>query len=270
MNIFIHLFSKKTSIALVLSAVWLGVLLFLSGNQELSLFQLLGLSFCFGLISATIFIVNLTLEYYIPFLQPKASEDRINVRSVLFTVFVILSIAVCNYLFVLYIEGAEFSWNGFAGLVLITIVIGILPTVGVHLLEKNKKLETKIQKIKPIADHLEEYIPKRWTLKINQSDSRNINLESLLYVESQKNYLVFHFDNQNTMEIRLTMKKLAEKFSAFSFMVRCHRSFIINMEKVEQIQGNQQGYSLLLKDNAGEIPVSRSYIEEVQSWAKKE
>lgn len=55
------------------------------------------------------------------------------------------------------------------------------------------------------------------------------------------------------------MKELEQKMEVFPEMVRCHRSFMVNIEKVLKSEGNPNGYLLYLSAQLPQIPVSRSY-----------
>ena len=43
---------------------------------------------------------------------------------------------------------------------------------------------------------------------------------------------------------------------------RCHRAYIINLDKVEQVEGNAQGYKLKVRGTEERVPVSRSLNKE--------
>ena len=42
--------------------------------------------------------------------------------------------------------------------------------------------------------------------------------------------------------------------------LRCHRSFIVNIEQIKQVKGNSQGVNLMLGDGIDYVPVSRTNI----------
>jgi DNA-binding LytR/AlgR family response regulator len=49
-------------------------------------------------------------------------------------------------------------------------------------------------------------------------------------------------------------------------VVRCHRSFLINVNAIEHVSGNAQGLRLQLVMVSGvEVPVSRSYIPKLRA-----
>jgi DNA-binding LytR/AlgR family response regulator len=49
-------------------------------------------------------------------------------------------------------------------------------------------------------------------------------------------------------------------------MIRCHRSFIVNFDKVKILRKEKEGIYLVLdQENIPDIPVSKTYVERVMS-----
>ena len=46
-------------------------------------------------------------------------------------------------------------------------------------------------------------------------------------------------------------------------VVRCHRSYLVNLHQVGQVTGNAQGYRLHLHGGQAVVPVARRYAETV-------
>lgn len=78
-------------------------------------------------------------------------------------------------------------------------------------------------------------------------------LEKINYIESNKNYLLFH-TNEKTYKTRSTIKKPMKELPDAVF-VQIHRAFIINKNKVEKYTRK----SVIINNN--EIPVSFSLKE---------
>lgn len=64
---------------------------------------------------------------------------------------------------------------------------------------------------------------------------------------------------------RLTLASLEQQLDA-DFLHRCHRSYLVNLRKVDQWEGNTQGLRLLLQGHQETIPVSRKYVAEIRAW----
>ncbi|MEQ6119097.1 response regulator transcription factor [Reichenbachiella sp. MALMAid0571] len=85
-------------------------------------------------------------------------------------------------------------------------------------------------------------------LKVN-SKLININLKDILWIESKGDYAVFKTENDSFI-IHSTMKNIETKLSNSQFL-KVHRSFIINLDKIVNIEDS----NLLIKDKI--IPISR-------------
>ena len=61
------------------------------------------------------------------------------------------------------------------------------------------------------------------------------------------------------------LKQAEEAVAACSFIVRCHRAFLVNIRTVVKVDGNSQGYRLRLEGCTEEVPVSRGYAKEIKT-----
>lgn len=95
----------------------------------------------------------------------------------------------------------------------------------------------------------------------NEKDTLSIRTEDLLYIESMDNYsqFVFHKNGQITKTLLRGALKLFEGQIKDAELVRCHRSFIVNLSNVSHIEGNAQGYQLTMHHGDQKVPVARSY-----------
>ncbi|RIV34882.1 LytTR family transcriptional regulator [Flagellimonas lutimaris] len=100
----------------------------------------------------------------------------------------------------------------------------------------------------------------------NGLDGFRLNLNSLLYIQSQDNYIEIHYlkDGDYTKYLmRGTLKKILKDFS---FLLKVHRSFIVNPYKIKCLEGNSNKAAISFKDVAISIPVSKSYYSSVKNY----
>ena len=100
----------------------------------------------------------------------------------------------------------------------------------------------------------------------------SVKKDNLIYLESTENYInIFYLNNGKISKylLRDTMKKMEEKFTGTD-IIRCHRSYMVNFEKVKVIRKEKDGLKLDF-DNPGvsDIPVSRSYVDNVMGTFSK-
>jgi len=100
----------------------------------------------------------------------------------------------------------------------------------------------------------------------------SINKENLLYLESAENYVSICYLNKGKVSkylLRDTLKKVEESFSGTE-IIRCHRSYMVNFDKVKVIKKDKYGLTLEL-DNPSvmDIPVSKTYVNTVMQTFSK-
>lgn len=96
----------------------------------------------------------------------------------------------------------------------------------------------------------------------------SIKLDNLYYIESQDNYIQVFYLSQGDVKsymLRCKLKTIEETF-ADSPLIRCHRSYIINSQKIRVIKKEKDGIFIDMDhDSIKSIPVSKGYAEQVKS-----
>ncbi|MBR5863689.1 MAG: LytTR family transcriptional regulator [Alistipes sp.] len=91
-----------------------------------------------------------------------------------------------------------------------------------------------------------------------------INSDSLYYMESQDNYVKIYYENQGKLMsymLRCRTKAIEENLAETS-MVRCHRSYMVNVMKINHIRkGGKARFIVLSNEAIKPIPVSKSYFK---------
>jgi DNA-binding LytR/AlgR family response regulator len=65
--------------------------------------------------------------------------------------------------------------------------------------------------------------------------------------------------------LRYTLSGVEKDNSGISEIFRCHKSYIINKNKISSITGNAAGYKLILLGYNTPIPVSRKWNKDIAS-----
>ncbi len=236
----------------------------------------------YGLITT---LCGLILRFVVFKTFPKYhSEATWNVgKEILSIMMLILMIAVANVVFSNFAFDLKNVLGSFLGMLLAVVVIGIFPaTFGVML---NYIIQLKKYN-QPIVVHhhtsevvlgeqvSENKIPNSARLKLvaeNEKDSLELTPESLYFIESSDNYSTIYYEKDGTPPagkiqkelLRSSLTRLESQIFSEN-IVRCHRSFIVNLDKVEKITGNAQGYKLHLTATELLVPVARKYSEIVE------
>jgi DNA-binding LytR/AlgR family response regulator len=100
----------------------------------------------------------------------------------------------------------------------------------------------------------------------------SVKKENLLYLESAENYVSICYLNKEKVSkylLRDTLKKVEESFAG-SDVIRCHRSYMVNFEKVKIIRRDRDGLRLEFDNlSVTDIPVSKTYVEAVMQTFSK-
>ncbi len=94
----------------------------------------------------------------------------------------------------------------------------------------------------------------------------SISIDSLYYVESQDNYVKIYYEADGKLcnyMLRSTTKAIENKFG--EYLIRCHRGYIVNKNKIKIFRNDRDGmYIKLTHDGIKQIPVSKSYSSNIQ------
>ena len=130
------------------------------------------------------------------------------------------------------------------------IIISIL-----FMLIVNEKLLKKEKKYNKIIDEITIYSE-------NKKEKITIHIDKLIYITIDGNYASFFLDTTNGVKeliLRNTLANILKQLKDYPFIVRCHKSYIINSLFFNKIKGNARGYFLKSKNIESKIPVSRSF-----------
>ena len=134
--------------------------------------------------------------------------------------------------------------------------------------DKKEQIE-RLAGIQSFSDNTRNMIPfydDKGILKFS------IKKENLLFLESAENYVSICYLNKGKVSkylLRDTLKKIEENFSGTE-IIRCHRSYMVNFEKVKVIRKDQDGLKLEFDNpSVADIPVSKTYIDSVMQTFSK-
>lgn len=101
----------------------------------------------------------------------------------------------------------------------------------------------------------------------NQEEQLTLSPHDWVAAEASDNYCRIYFVQgavPDSVLFRTTLKKLENQLEKVPGLYRCHKSFLVNLEKVSHLSGNAQGYRLHLKEMELQVPVSRSLNAELK------
>jgi len=229
----------------------------------------------FGIITFAVVLVN----FFLIMLIPKSILDRKKWQlkhTFLSSLFNIITITVANYLFMNIAVEKEPTdiWK----VLFYTVTVGVFPVSLIllyseHLLSKeNKKTASKaVSLIENRKKLSEKKTDTTGLININadvQSDSFSVKSNNLLLVKAEGNYSTFFIENGNGYSkkiARIPFKNVESLLTDYSGFIKCHRSYIINIEKITGADGNARNVTLCIDKEQLKVPVSRSREKDVLS-----
>ena len=127
-------------------------------------------------------------------------------------------------------------------------------------IEQLEKLATKENPVLPVVKRMLPFHDEKGVLKFSISN------EDLLYLEASDNYVtIFYTDNKKILKflIRNTLKNYEQEIG-YQALVRCHRSYIVNFDRVKVIRKEKEGLLIDLESEPQiSLPVSKTYVSNV-------
>ncbi|MCR9251006.1 MAG: LytTR family transcriptional regulator DNA-binding domain-containing protein [bacterium] len=142
--------------------------------------------------------------------------------------------------------------------------IGILPGMVCIYFNYNRALKLKLKKSQSLNQKLQSkvsYYEHGWIKLMGENNSEvlNLNTNELILIQSYDNYakVITHRDDEISIHIlRSSLKNLQSQIDT-QFIIRGHRSYIINLSKIDQVKGNARDFRVKLKGYKDWIPISR-------------
>ena len=174
-----------------------------------------------------------------------------------FILSLLIFIATLNFLFTALIGATSLNAYSYLSWINITLSVGIFPTFfAIMYVQYRSKLDKYNKNTKT------ELESRKITIKDMASNIKlTISSNDFVYAEIRCSTLYIYFMHDNVLRerhLRATISSI-EDVVCDENIVRCHRSFIINVKYVDAMEGNSNGYKLYLRCCNAVIPVSRHY-----------
>jgi hypothetical protein len=244
----------------------------ISGLKDNLLIASLG----YGLICAGVmFILNVWLFMAMP---NYFSESKWTIKSeLIWSLINLFCIGSANFIYSYFIGITVISINSLIVFLTYTLAIGIFPitiAVIINYTRSNNKYASESAALNPVIA-AEEATMMPATKEIvkfmgeNGSLELEISASNFIYAKADDNYVelyYLHDGSKNRKVLRNSLKNVHACLPMHQNYYRCHKSYVINLDQVNHISGNAQGYKFHLKIAEDLIPVSRSNNEFVKNY----
>lgn len=209
-----------------------------------------------------------------------ANEENWTVgKEVVFSMSYVVLIASVILAIVVFSTDIVVTLEVWINFIVITFLFAAMPLTLEVLLTERWLLKKALQEIRDID-------PVKVTLVRPPNDDRlilgdpagsdiDIAIEHFRYARARENYCeVVFLDASGTLSrilLRMPLKALSEAIAELNSekVMKCHRSWLVNLDVVNNISGNAQGYKLGLRNIDIPVPVSRRYGPDILEYLKK-
>ncbi|WP_431165128.1 LytR/AlgR family response regulator transcription factor [Tenacibaculum halocynthiae] len=182
---------------------------------------------------------------------------------------ILLIIGITSFLIrdLIYTNPDNWSFKYFWEEIRNTFLIGILLLVVVLPINLERLINKHKASLKEITPINFDSTSHNLIISIKNSMSEDcfeLKIKDFLFAKVESNYTEVYTFSTNKIHktlIRVTLKDLEEQLKLVSHNIfKSHRSYLVNLNKINSISGNAQGYELVLKNSSLKVPVSRSNI----------
>jgi hypothetical protein len=217
-------------------------------------------------------ITFLSLSLYLLFLPslfPKRFiSSNWNVKKEIFwNWWISFTILTAYFLYCKFLGVLKFDFN----MVIKLILTAIIPISALIIINQNRMYRSRAKLADEINKKLKDHKLRQEEI-INfisdyQKDSLAIKVSLLLFIRSANNYIEVFWkegDSVKNQMVRCSMAYSEELLKEYKFIVKCHRSFMVNINYIDRFEGNLQGYKLYFDKIDFPIPVSKNFASKLQ------
>jgi len=267
---FYETYKQKTLIPIAFSLlVMFGIIILNpSENSDLLLKQVINV-FTYGFI---VILVSLIFSLVLPAIYPNTFDnDKWNVlKTILFFVMSVMAIGTIITIYAYHFDNSnKIDFFSFLFTIMIrSIILSFFPIILiVFYTERSLYKKNHFQAIEIISELRDEKQPKQidnqiYTFAKGTNDEIKISEKNLLYIKAEGNYCLLVYNENSILKnklVRSSLKKIEHLTNNSNRFVRCHKSYIVNLNKISNVIGNAKGYTFYFKNYKFQIPVSRSF-----------
>jgi hypothetical protein len=151
------------------------------------------------------------------------------------------------------------------------VILGVLTWLNIGYLIRTNEAKAEIVQLflrktdRQTRTKAKKKAPPKTISVTSQYDEVEIDPSNTVFVMASGNYVEIYTEREGKLERtlkRITLKSVEDALTENSPLLRVHRAYLVNVDMVEDVSGNAQGYQLRLKGTEIQVPVSRSYLAE--------
>lgn len=221
----------------------------------------------FGIVTFTVMMITF---FVLPLIFTSFFDlDNWRVKNhIVFTLSNVLLIALFNWLYNNQAAVKTSAYNDLPSFLVITAGVGLIPVVILTMYIERSLLKKHNHVALDISNRIEKQRGANINeesitlLAENSNESLQLPQSQLICIGSEGNYSKVYYRDDGKVEermMRIPLKKVEVELGKYKKIVRCHRSYIVNLQQIEYVSGNARSYKLHMTELDFTIPVSRSF-----------
>ena len=220
-----------------------------------------------GIAISTFLVLSLNL-LIIPSLIPKAFHANVWTikREIFWNLWILLAISGSDFLFYTKLLGViDINFYDIVKIVL----LGLLPVAVLITINQTRLLRLHLKTAQLLNEKLSAARNKTERFIDFNSDYKKDNLRikpsALILIKSADNYVEVFYRSEGIIKrqmVRTSLTRVEENLREFDSIIKCHRTFIVNVDYITEVRGNSQGFKLYFEDIDFPALVSQQYIKE--------
>ncbi len=218
-------------------------------------------------------VCMLLAQFVLPVVHPRfyREESWTTGREIAQTMINVLLIALANWIYSAVLGFFEPQIESLLLFLGFTAAIGVFPVSIQVLIRQNAYHRKYSLSSSALNDQLDARDsspskPSEFIDLIDENGKSGLRLkpDQLIAIESADNYVkVYHLvgDRLECDMLRSSLTALEQVLLHTPFVFRAHRSWLVNLDFVEHVQGNARGYVLNMRFLTDAVPVARSRID---------
>ena len=100
----------------------------------------------------------------------------------------------------------------------------------------------------------------------NKNEKLELQKNELLCIQAVENYIEIYFvDRDKKLRSKIFRQTLSKVHKQVSFLEKCHRSYLVNIHNIKEIQGNSQSAKISFQLVDKKIPLSKTRYKSIKS-----
>lgn len=229
----------------------------------------------YGLVCVVVMTI-LNVGFFMLFPSYFSESNWTTRNEITWSILNVFCIGIANYFFSILIHVAAFTWMNLFRFEMYTTAVAVFPitiSILINQVRLINQFERQSAKINETIDKKQNREPEPnvpSTISItNGNETFELVVEDFLFAKSEDNYVnVYYLNNQSVSRkmLRNTLKQVYSMCAQHPNILKCHKSYLVNLKHVQRFSGNAQGYKLHVLGTDEVISVSRSLNETIKQY----